>query len=83
MFVKEIVCPALIEVLDAIPNGYTFGSKFRMRNGPADKAIPLSQRDNHRSFERAKAVVGMGAVVTKDVPPGVTVVGNPARNMTH
>lgn len=25
------------------------------------------------------AVVGMGAVVTKDVPPGVTVVGNPAK----
>ncbi|WP_284449606.1 acetyltransferase [Pseudoxanthomonas mexicana] len=27
------------------------------------------------------AIVGMGAVVTKDVPPGVTVVGNPARAM--
>jgi sugar O-acyltransferase (sialic acid O-acetyltransferase NeuD family) len=25
------------------------------------------------------SVVGMGAVVTKDVPPGVTVVGNPAK----
>jgi sugar O-acyltransferase (sialic acid O-acetyltransferase NeuD family) len=28
------------------------------------------------------AVVGMGAVVTKDVPDGATVIGNPARAMT-
>ena len=27
----------------------------------------------------AGAVVGMGAVVTKGVPPGVTVIGNPAK----
>lgn len=29
------------------------------------------------------AVVGMGAVVTKSVPPGVTVVGNPAKLLTR
>jgi len=31
----------------------------------------------------ADAVVGMGAVVTKDVAPGATVVGNPARPITR
>jgi len=28
------------------------------------------------------AIVGMGSVVTKSVPPGVTVIGNPARPLT-
>jgi acetyltransferase-like isoleucine patch superfamily enzyme len=29
----------------------------------------------------AEAFVGAGAVVVKDVPPGVVVVGNPAREL--
>lgn len=29
------------------------------------------------------ATIGMGAVITKDVPPGVTIVGNPARILTR
>ena len=29
----------------------------------------------------ASATVGMGAIVTRDVPPGVTVVGNPAKKL--
>lgn len=45
------------------------GSGAIIRNGSAMHPITIG----------AGAVVGMGAVVTKDVPAGVTVVGNPAR----
>lgn len=47
------------------------GSGAIIRQGTADKPLRIG----------AGAVIGMGAVVTKDVAPGVTVVGNPARPM--
>lgn len=45
------------------------GSGAVIRQGKPDQPLVIGRG----------AVVGMGAVVTKDVPPGVTVVGNPAR----
>jgi len=44
----------------------------------AGAVIKQGQPDAPLTIGRG-AVVGMGAVVTKSVPPGVTVVGNPAR----
>ncbi len=45
------------------------GTGAVIRNGTPDRPLTIGEG----------AVVGMGAVVTKDVPPGVTVIGNPAR----
>lgn len=42
-------------------------------------AVIKQGRPGHPLVIGKGAVVGMGAVVTKNVPPGVTVVGNPAR----
>lgn len=47
------------------------GTGAILRHGTPEKPLVIG----------AGAVIGMGAVVTKDVPPGVTVVGNPARLM--
>ncbi|MBG1233229.1 acetyltransferase [Aestuariivirga litoralis] len=47
------------------------GTGAVLRQGSHDKPLVIG----------AGAVIGMGAVVTKDVAPGVTVVGNPARPM--
>jgi sugar O-acyltransferase (sialic acid O-acetyltransferase NeuD family) len=45
------------------------GSGAQIRSGSVANPVRIG----------AGAIVGMGAVVAKDVPPGVTVVGNPAR----
>ena len=45
------------------------GSGAVIKQGTPDKPLVIGKG----------AVVGMGAVVTKSVPPGVTVIGNPAR----
>lgn len=45
------------------------GTGAVLRQGTPDKPLRIGRG----------AVVGMGAVVTKDVPPGVTVIGSPAR----
>lgn len=47
------------------------GANAVLREGTTSKPLRIG----------AGAVVGMGAVVTKDVPEGVTVIGNPARPM--
>jgi sugar O-acyltransferase (sialic acid O-acetyltransferase NeuD family) len=47
------------------------GTGAILKQGQPDKPLHIG----------ARAVIGMGAVVTKDVPAGATVVGNPARIM--
>lgn len=49
------------------------GSNAVIKEGTPDKPIRIG----------VGAVVGMGAVVTKDVPDGATVIGNPAREMVR
>ena len=56
-----------------IGNGAYIGAGAVMRQGTPDRPLTIG----------AGAVVGMGAVVTKDVAPGVTVVGNPARPLNR
>lgn len=64
-FAPGVKCNGNIHIED---HAY-IGTDAVIKQGTPDKPLVIGKG----------AVVGMGAVVTKSVPPGVTVVGNPAR----
>jgi sugar O-acyltransferase (sialic acid O-acetyltransferase NeuD family) len=64
-FAPRVSCNGNVHVED----GAYIGTGAVIRQGTPDRPTVIG----------AGAIVGMGAVVTKDVAPGTTVVGNPAR----
>ncbi|MCZ7684789.1 MAG: NeuD/PglB/VioB family sugar acetyltransferase [Sandaracinaceae bacterium] len=66
-FAPRVCCNGNVHIGDAA----YIGTGAIIRQGTADRPLVIG----------AGATVGMGAVVTKDVPPGETVVGNPAKPM--
>lgn len=67
-FAPGVQCNGNIHIQD---HAY-IGAGAVIKQGTPDKPLVIGKG----------AVVGMGAVVTKSVPPGVTVVGNPARALS-
>jgi len=65
-FAPRVTCNGWVEIEDDV----FVGAGAIIRNGTPDRRLRIGKG----------AVVGMGAVVTKDVPAGATVVGNPARS---
>ena len=63
-FYSRVDCNGHIIIEDYV----TIGNGACIRNGTREKPLRVGKG----------ATIGMGAIVTKDVPPGATVVGNPA-----
>ncbi len=64
-FSPRVSCNGYVHISDDV----FVGAGAIIRNGSSHQPLRVGQG----------AVIGMGAVVTKDVPSGCTVVGNPAR----
>src|SRR5262249_16966918 len=66
-FCPKVCCNGRV----SIGNNVYVGTGVLIRNGSHSKHLVIGEG----------AIIGMGAVVTKDVPPYTTVIGNPARPM--
>lgn len=64
-FAPRVMCNGNVRIGD---NAY-IGTGAIIRQGRPGKPLTIGEG----------AIIGMGAVVTRDVPPGITVIGNPAK----